>query len=236
MTPSAKYQGGELELFAGAMHWKSYVRDMLHPYLGRRVAEIGAGVGGTTSALCRGGDFDWYCVEPDPELASKLRNRINAGDLPDCCHVQLGTVESLSAEAPFDSVLYIDVLEHIRDDRQELQNAKRLLSPDGRLIVLSPAHQWLYSPFDRAIGHFRRYSRRSLIAVGDIAGLRLESCFYLDSAGMLASLANRLVLRQSQPTARQIRFWDSRLVPVSRRLDQVVCHKFGKSVVGIWRA
>ncbi len=134
----------------------------------------------------------------------------------------------------FDCILYIDVLEHIEADRAELSGAARRLAPGGALIVLSPAHAWLYSEFDRQIGHCRRYTRASLRAAVP-SKVEEEAVFYLDAAGLLASLGNKILLRQSLPTARQIAFWDAWLVRASQWLDPLLGHSLGKSVIGIWR-
>jgi hypothetical protein len=134
----------------------------------------------------------------------------------------------------FDAILYIDVIEHIDDDSGQLELAATRLNQDGHLIVLSPAHQWLFSPFDEAIGHYRRYSRNTLRAVGP-ADCQLVFLRYLDSVGLLASLANRLFLRASRPTTRQIAFWDRFMVPVSRVVDPCLAYRLGKSVLGVWR-
>jgi hypothetical protein len=144
-----------------------------------------------------------------------------------------GTVDALAADERFDAILYIDVLEHIEDDVAELERSAARLRPGGHIIVLSPAHQGLYSEFDKAIGHFRRYSKASLLAAAP-PGLRLVEAFYLDAVGMAASLANRLLLRASMPTGGQILFWDRVLVPVSRVIDPIFVRRVGKSVVAIW--
>ena len=101
-------------------------------------------------------------------------------------------------------------------------------------MIVAPAHNWLYTPFDRAIGHYRRYTRKTLKEVMP-PELRLERLMYLDSVGQLASLGNWLFLRQRVPTLRQILFWDRILVPCSRRLDPWPRYSVGKSVLGIWR-
>jgi SAM-dependent methyltransferase len=168
-------------------------------------------------------------------MADRLADAVSRGVLPACCRVQRGTVRALPADARFDAVLYVDVLEHIEDDAAELAAAARVLRAGGVLIVLAPAHEWLYSPFDRAIGHYRRYTRRSLAAVAP-AGLRRLVLRYLDSVGLLASAGNRFLLRKSLPTVRDIARWDQLMVPLSRRLDPWLGYRLGKSVVGIWRA
>ena len=87
---------------------------------------------------------------------------------PPSCRIAVksasGTLSELSDSDKFDTILYMDVFEHIEDDRAELERAAAQLAPDGHLIVLAPAHQWLFTPFDESIGHYRRYSRRTLEA------------------------------------------------------------------------
>jgi SAM-dependent methyltransferase len=228
------YVGTELDLFAAAVNWKSYVRQQLGPYLGRDVLEVGAGHGGTTRVLCDGGADRWVCLEPDAALADRLIATIGSGDLPDCCRARIGTLADLSESDQFDTILYMDVLEHIADDREELARASGHLQEGGHLVVLAPAHQWLFTPFDEAIGHHRRYSKRSLRAAAP-DGLALIRLVYLDAIGMLASLGNRLVLHSASPNPRQIALWDRVMVPLSRLADPLLLHALGKSVVGVWR-
>lgn len=228
------YIGSELELFREARNWKAYYRKLITPYLGQRVLEVGAGIGATTEVLCQGAQADWVCLEPDLDLLATLKAAISTQQLPGCCRAVSGTLATLPAEPQFDSVIYIDVLEHIADDRAEAERAAQSLKPGGHLIVLGPAHQWLYTPFDKAIGHYRRYSRPSLKAAIP-AELSCLSLRYLDCVGLLASLANRLLLRQSMPTRQQIGLWDRAMVPLSQKLDPLLGYGVGKSVLGIWR-
>jgi len=228
------YIGGELDLFEKARNWKSYFRQHLRPFIGKRVLEVGAGTGGTTKILCDGSQQSWVCLEPDPRLAARLGPAIEARRLPACCTVQIGTVADVNAEPPFDTALYIDVLEHIEDDAAELQRVSRVMAPGGHVLALSPAHQKLYSPFDKSIGHCRRYSRSTFAAIAP-PELERVKVIYLDSVGLLASLSNRAMLRQHMPTARQIAIWDRMMVPMSRVLDPLLFHRLGKSVLAVWR-
>ncbi len=230
------YVGGELALFADAIRWKAYWLSKIAPYLGRTVLEVGAGIGGTTEAILKGGrHFDvWHGIEPDASLAAILRQKQAQGVFPDFCTFSVDTTATLAGDRQFDSLVYIDVLEHIEDDRQELAVAAGKLKPGGHLIVLSPAHQSLYSEFDKSIGHYRRYSRRQLEATAP-ASLRLVASFYLDSVGQLTSLANRFVLRAPLPTPGQIRLWDRLLVPIARVLDPLLGYRFGRSVICVWQ-
>ena len=227
------YIGGELELFARAGRWKRYWTSQLRPFIHGAVLEVGAGIGANTLRLRSGSERRWVCLEPDPQLASTLREQLAGTRWEATTEVVTGTVEDLGAAEQFDSILYIDVLEHIEDDRAELGRAARLLAPGGHLIVLGPAHTWLFSPFDQAIGHFRRYTT-SVLGGLTPPGVRLVNAFYLDSVGLLASAANRLLLRQSLPSARQIQVWDRLMVPCSRVLDPLTGYRAGKSVVAVW--
>jgi hypothetical protein len=228
--PPVEYAGDELDVLAHALNWKAYLHALIAPHLTGDVLEVGAGIGATTRALCDGRQRRWTCLEPDPRLAERIR-----GDaLPIVPEVVVGTTGDLAADRLFDAVLYMDVLEHIEDDRGELARAAAHVRAGGAAIVMSPAHAWLYTAFDARIGHFRRYTRRTLGALTP-AGTRLESLRYLDAAGVLPSLGNRVLLRSAEPTVGQVRIWDRCCIPISRRIDPWLGWRVGKSILGIWR-
>jgi len=226
-----RYAGSELELFEKARNWKAYWRGQIAGFVHGQVLEVGAGIGANTLTLAGLNYQHWTCLEPDAALASRIA--LPPGGRHETA---IGTIGDLAAQAGvgYDTILYIDVLEHIEDDRAELARAAARLKPSGALIVLSPAHPFLFTPFDRAIGHFRRYTRASLDAIAPEA-LRVEKLAYLDAAGMLVSAANRLLLRRSMPAAWHILAWDRLGVPVSRMVDPIFAGRVGKSVLGIWR-
>ena len=225
------YLGNELDLFAKALCWKTYWRSQLRPFVRGTVLEVGAGNGNNTRFLEDLECERWVCIEPARNLSEQLRAGIRPGPRTE---VIVGTLADLPDDRKFDTILYLDVLEHIETDATELQLAARHLRQGGYLIVLAPAHQQLYSPFDRAIGHFRRYSRQSLRAAAP-AELALVWLRYLDAAGLIASLGNRFLLKQSLPTGEQLAFWDKYLVAVSQRIDRFLRFSMGKSVLGVWQ-
>src|SRR5438105_1457438 len=123
------YAGGELELFARAQHWKDYWISRLRPYIGSSVLEVGAGIGANTLLLRTGAESRWVCLEPDPQLAGRAEEAIAEAGMNGCAgeneranvrvrprctaEVRIGTIAALEPEEMFDTVLYIDVLEHI---------------------------------------------------------------------------------------------------------------------------
>jgi SAM-dependent methyltransferase len=228
------YPGGELALFEKATRWKRYLGRALQPHLRGEVLEVGAGRGGTTGFLVGGEVTSWCCLEPDPELRAEIDRKIADGELPGICRSAEGGLEDLGADLRFDAILYVDVLEHIGDDRAEVALAAGRLRPGGVLAALGPAHPRLFSPFDEAIGHHRRYRLRDLQALRP-PGWVERAGGYLDAAGLLVSLGNRVLLRSAEPTAAQIALWDRWLVPVSERLDGLLGHRVGKSVYVVWQ-
>ncbi len=223
-----RYVGSELEVFAAAIRWRSYWAEIVKPHLGSDVLEVGAGIGSVTRVLSNL-ENSWTALEPDSEMVRDLEKE----KFPSKTEAICGTIDDLDDSATFDTVLYIDVLEHIEDDEKEIGKAAVRLRPGGRIIVLAPAHNFLFSPFDTEVGRFRRYSVKSLEALRP-AGFSQEIAIYLDSLGVLASVANKLLLRQEAPTLRQILFWDRYLIPISRVLDPLLLHRIGKTFLAVW--
>jgi SAM-dependent methyltransferase len=234
MTTGRSYEGAELDLFQAARQWKTYWSGKIAPHLGQSVLEVGAGFATNTPLLFGSSRKRWLCLEPDPALVARIAGRLQEYPWAATVETMVGTLNDLSAGETFDTLLYIDVLEHIEDDRGEMQAAFSRLKPGGKIVVLSPAHPWLFTDFDRAIGHYRRYTKSSLRDCTP-PGARLVELYYLDSVGLLASATNRFFLHQSMPTARQIDFWDRWLVTNSRWMDPILNFQLGKTVIAVWK-
>lgn len=226
------YPGEELVLFQHAGHWKTYFSRQIKPYIKGNVLEVGAGIGSTTLLLNDGSADQWLMLEPDEKMSASLKKKIEAKEFPANCRLQTGTIGQLDQK--FDTIIYIDVLEHIEADAEEMKKAATLLNTGGHIAVLSPAFQFLYSPFDKAIGHCRRYNRKSLRHITP-PGLQVVSNRYYDTVGYFAALMNKLFLRQKYPTHKQVMFWDKWMVPVSKISDKLFFHSFGKSIIAVWK-
>ncbi len=227
---SFSYSGNELENFSLAVNWKAYWSNECKPFLGDEVLELGAGIGATIMALNHKRYRKWVAVEPDKSMCSVLK-RANANkEFGAGFKVINGTSASLNAENTFDTILYVDVLEHIEDDFNELEHIQNYLVEGGHIIILAPAHNFLYTAFDKKIGHYRRYNKkmlRSLVPVNMV----IKQMRYLDSIGLLASLANRLFLKTDTPTRKQIQLWDNFMVRTSRLVDIMIRYNAGKSIL-----
>lgn len=234
MGESIKYPGQELKLFEKATNWKKYFSQLIQPYIHGKVLECGAGIGATAKILNNGINNEWILLEPDKEMAELLRSKISQNELPSNCKVIEGTISTFENKSLFDTILYIDVLEHIQNDKAEIEMAASRLNQGGYLIILSPAFQLLYSKFDNAIGHFRRYTRKELISLFPVS-LKQTLLRYLDSSGFFLSFTNKVFLKQKYPTEKQVQIWDKLIVPVSKISDRVFNYSFGKSILGIWQ-
>lgn len=228
-----KYSGNELDVFEQANKWKQYWADMVRPHMGNQILEVGSGIGSTTVVLKEVKYKRWVCLEPDNGLCQKIEEKKRSGILPHQIEVKNTILSEISDSEQFDTILYIDVLEHIEDDFTELEMAASLLCDKGKIIVLSPAHNFLFTAFDKKIGHFRRYNRKTLTKLRPL-NTTLTEIKYLDSIGFFASLGNKLILNSAEPTQSQIVFWDRAMVPISKLIDPAISYSAGKSILAIF--
>ena len=229
-----EYIGDELTLFKDAVNWKSYFSKKIRPNIKGDVLEVGAGIGSNTKFLARERNSisSWSLLEPDTRLTSEIEVNIASLDI-DKISVINGTIDNVSDER-YDTIIYIDVLEHIENAVLEIEKVKKCLKPGGMLIILVPAYNFLFNEFDKRIGHFRRYNKSLLLhQIGDL--FSLEKLFYLDSMGFFASLANKLFLKKALPSSANIKFWDNYIVKSSTFFDILFFNSFGKSLIGIFK-
>jgi SAM-dependent methyltransferase len=130
----------------------------------------------------------------------------------------------------YDSIVLINVLEHIQDDAVALKQLAGALKPGGRLVLWVPALPRLYSDFDRRVGHFRRYRLRTLADLVESAGLAVVDARYVNVAGALAWWVLAKKLGQVPTTSARVRLFDRAFVPIVRRLESVRRPPFGQSI------
>lgn len=225
-----QYIGQELDLFRHARAWKAYYSSIVKTFVQGDVLEVGGGIGGTTPYLLGEAVRSYTIMEPDPALHQLLKT--NTASLPGNGRILTinQTVHDLPATPCYDAIVYIDVLEHIKDDVQEVKDAFARLRPGGKLILLSPAFEKLRSPFDYAVGHWRRYTIQDLRRMMPECG-RVVEARYFDCVGAALSLGNRLVTKDAMPTEKQILFWNRFIIPLSRLMDPLFKKWWGRSVL-----
>jgi SAM-dependent methyltransferase len=225
------YTGKELEALSVAVNYHRWILDEVGPYLGETVAEVGAGIGSVSELILERNVGMLLAFEPSgnlyPLLADKLKHERRAEAINDFFGAR-------NAGAELDSVAYINVLEHIKDDGTELQGAAAALKRGGHLIVFVPALEWLYSDFDRQIGHYRRYEKSGLVRLVSDAGLTIVKAQYFDVAGIIPWYVNFVLLRNSIGS-RGVSLYDTLVVPTMRRIEKVVPPPAGKNLLVVAR-
>ena len=216
---------------ASASHYRHWIVDAFAPYLGRHVAEVGAGIGSITRILLERPIERLVAFEPSanmfPHLARVTEGRANAKAVNRVFGAE-------QAGQDYDSVAYINVLEHVEHEREELVAAHNALRPGGHLLVFVPALAWLYSNFDREVGHFRRYSRDGLVRVVAHSGFEIVEARYFDVAGVLPWYLYFTLLGGGMGKG-SVSLYDRLVVPAMRVVEGWVAPPLGKNVLLVAR-
>jgi SAM-dependent methyltransferase len=216
-----------LDNLDGASRYASWIYEMIEPWLGDDLLEVGAGHGTLTDRFlqrCR----SVVATELSPRAVDRLAERY--ADRPEV-RVLHGDIETATADADYDSIVLVNVLEHIADDEKAVQQLAHALRPGGSVILYVPAFEALYSDFDRRIGHHRRYTKHDLTRLSRIAGLELTDMRYVNSVGAAAWWVTAKRLRLTPTRGALVRTYDRAFVPVVRALESRVPPPFGQSLL-----
>jgi ubiquinone/menaquinone biosynthesis C-methylase UbiE len=223
----------DLRQMERAVNYRDWQFRMIERFLGERVLEIGGGIGNFTPQLA-GDNRNVVSLEPNEFCFRQLEEKTR--DLPNVRPLR-ATVESLdSVLAPderFDSVVLMNVLEHIEDDLAVLVALKRRLDANGKLVVLVPAGPWAFGRTDERLGHFRRYSKPYSRRLVRAAGLGVEFIRYYNFVGIWGWWWNARMGRIEGQSDAQIRLFDQWIVPVISRLERYIRPPVGQSILVI---
>ena len=225
MQPEA-YTGVEnLEIMQEARNYNRFLLNTVRAHAGAaaggRILDFGAGNGEFVVPMTQLG-FDITALEPDALLRRRLLDKqVRAVAGPD--------------EIPDGSLQYVytlNVLEHIPDDVAALRQLHGKLCAEGTLLIYVPAFPVLYTSMDAKVGHIRRYRRETLTAAVTAAGFAVDRVAYVDSLGFFATLAFKLSANTSGNVNRAtLKLYDRLIFPLSRCLDLLTHHWFGKNLL-----
>lgn len=215
---------------AAAENYFAWQSRLVLPELGRKVVEVGCGIGNFTRFLLDRDavyalDLDANCVE---RLRLRYRGRTNLH--LQVCEPGSRDFEKLRMYQP-DSCVCINVLEHIEDDLTALRSMSSVLSPGGVIVLLVPAFPSLYGPIDENLHHFRRYTRRSLLQLATAAELRVRKLHYVNAVGFFGWWANARIFRRRAQSALQISIFDRFVVPLVSPIERRIRPPFGQSLL-----
>lgn len=218
-------------LAAAAPNYNRWLFERVRRWVGQRVLEIGAGVGTMSTFLMNGARERVVLSDTDPHYLERLRERYKQYPHVGVARLRLPTYEEALARESFDTIICLNVLEHVRDDMLSLGTMFRLLQPRGRLVLLVPALPAIYGELDRALGHFRRYTPAELREKYAAAGFVMRHLEYFNLAGIPGWwLTGRVLKRDLIPTA-SLRWYDA-LVPLFR-LEHLVPWRIGQSLIAV---
>ncbi len=218
---------------AFAPNYHGWILDRFRPYLGRRIAEIGAGSGNFARLLLGERIESLHLVEPSSAMFQHLPALAKsdpAGRVALYNAVFLAVRRQLKT-AEIDSLIYVNVLEHIVEDDRELRGMNEVLPPGGRIFVFVPALPFLYGSHDRAVGHVRRYRRRDLAEKCSNAGFNVLHAGYFDIAGIVPWWFKYCLFRSTRMEAGAVHFYDRLVVPVMSRLEGWLPPPLGKNII-----
>ncbi|MGA2113528.1 MAG: class I SAM-dependent methyltransferase [Bryobacteraceae bacterium] len=228
----SEYLRADQRKMTQAKNYFAWQARLVLPHLGRRVVEVGAGIGNFTGLLL---DRELVvAVDLDPAALGELRGRYGEwGNLRTVlCDAATGKFTDVAQFSP-DSCVCLNVLEHIADDGAALWNMAAILPPGGMAVLLVPAFPTLYGPIDRNLGHFRRYTRGALAAAAKGAGLIPRRLRYMNLAGWFGWWWNAHVAGREAQSEAQIATFDRWVVPVVSRLEQWAPAPFGQSLLAV---
>jgi SAM-dependent methyltransferase len=222
---------GAVELWANEANLTRYNRDIVkklstHALSNSRVLEFGAGIGSLAQIWAKECNQKPICLEIDSNLQNVIQERGFE------CHSALENIEG-----QFDLIYSSNVLEHIEDDQKALEQLYQKLKPGGVLALYLPAFNYLYSDFDAAIGHYRRYEKQDLISKLRNVNFVIERCEYADSIGFFAWLTTKG--KKSDLSTRvnndvKLRLYDQYIFPISSIFDRLgMKYILGKNLLAI---
>ena len=219
------YEGWELNYFDNAKNFRLYQLNLIKKFLNGNVAEVGPGNGKNLSQYINI-PSEINLFEPSKKLYKNLRKKFKKNK-----KINIYNKNFRSNLKKYDAILYLDVLEHIKNDRLEIKHAFKSLKKGGMLIINVPAFNYLYSEFDRDVGHFRRYSKKSLLRIFVNLKFKILKLVYYDVVGYFLSLMSKiLVTNYKRNFAKKIKLWNS-LIWLSIILDKLIQYRFGKSLL-----
>ena len=231
-TARLEYLLEDQRRMAMARNYFAWQGRLVLPQVGRRVIEVGCGIGNFTGMLL---DREMViALDVQQACVDRLLQRY-----PDRRNLQARAFDAASPEfaelARYrpDSCVCLNVLEHVEDDRRAVEAMASVLVPGGCVVLLLPAFPSLRGPIDRNLGHFRRYRRRDVHALAEVAGLRIRKLHFINSIGFFGWWANAHLFRLDANPEWQIRLFDACIAPVLSRMEAIFPPPFGQSLFAV---
>lgn len=224
-------QSGTLESLASAKNYHAWLTALALPYLGEHPLELGSGLGDYAQAWLEAGVPRLTVTDLDPSRSAVLQSRFERES-----RIEVRTLDILDPPpAQYSSLVAFNVLEHIEDHVGALRASQRLVVPGGAVIMFVPAFMFAMGRFDRSVGHYRRYTKRTLQAAYEAAGLEMETIRYVNAPGLIAWFLAVRLLRMTPGDSVPLRLWDRTITRAARAFERRVAPPFGQSIFAVGR-
>lgn len=233
MTEKVEYIGKDLEAMSFAVNYHKWILDEFRPFLGKRLVEVGAGTGSFSELLLRESIDSLTVIEPS-EMFSFLKQNVsqtNKAEIKLFQNIFANVCEQIATEQKPDSILYINVLEHIEDDLFELVKIHQTLVDGGKCFIFVPALMSLYGEFDRKIGHFRRYNKTELEEKCSKAGFKILKSTYFDLSGIIPWWIKYKLFKSDSLESGAVTLYDKIAIPVISKFEKVIPAPIGKNIL-----
>ena len=218
-----------LERFDKANFWILYIVFKIRKFLKDDMLEVGAGCGSFTKAYMK--NFQSITLTDADAGSYNLlkKNFINEKKIT----VLSSLIKDINKK--FNTILYFNVLEHVKEDKLEIRNALEKLNNGGHLIILVPAHQKIYSKLDKAVGHYKRYDI-NFFKENKFENSEIVKLHFLDFFGYSLYHLNKIFFKEeTYPTELKIFIWDKIFTPLTTIADFLTGYKFGKNILCIYK-
>jgi ubiquinone/menaquinone biosynthesis C-methylase UbiE len=224
-----KYPEIVTEHFDDATLHINYCLSFIKKYLGEEILEVGGGCGSFTKIYYDKKIKNLTITEVDKKNLNSLKKYFKKYK-----NIFITNKKINKINKKFDTIIYLHVLEHIKDDEKEIFEATKKLKKNGHLIFIVPAHPKMYSRLDKLVGHHRRYEinffkKKFLL-------LKLLDLRFLDSMGYILYYLNKIFFKKEKyPSKLKIFIWDKIFTPLSFIIDFITQYKFGKCILAIYK-
>jgi SAM-dependent methyltransferase len=232
-----RYAADDLETMSEAHRYQAHIFGLIRPHVGKQVLEVGCGIGTMSQQLVDVADR-LVCIEPNLNCAARARDVLEGHPRITLriCHLEECNRAELLHER-FDTIVCVNVLEHIEDDIRALRLFRDVVAPTGgHVLIFVPAIPAAYGPLDAALGHHRRYTKRSLGDAFAAAGLDLVTMRYTNPVGLLGWMYNAHITRSIEHTPGQVRLFERLVAPWALPLERLVRPPIGLSLFAVGRA
>ena len=227
------YFGKDLEAMSYAKNYHAWILSEIGQFVGRNIAEVGAGTG-DMSVLLSCLDYDELVLyEPSYNMFPVLKNRFLSESAVSVKQQFFGDEKDIHTKK-FDTIIYINVLEHVENDKAELEIAYKKLNRNGHIIIFVPALMCLYSGVDKQFGHVRRYQKKNLEERVIKTGFNIIKSSYFDIIGILPWYIFFVLLKMPF-LKKNVTLYDSFIVPISRIIERRFSMPIGKNILLVAR-